>query len=255
LKEFEGNRTGDYYVFRRGFVEAVGSDGEIMIEEGGRLFELAPIREMLFADEEQYEELARCKWLLRLHTLNMKGSGLSRYFDPRPLIRSKYLANLTSLTLAGEDDNGHMDSLGMQALAATKHLAKLQRLDLGHNWMFISHHEPQELTKSRKALWKLGENKPALRELCLRDTGLRDGEVSGLAGQSWVSRLRVLDLSRNGLADEGCRALCESKFLANLEHLDLTRNQLYDEATDASTPLGDAAKRMLRKRFGKRVVF
>lgn len=253
LKEFEGNRTDDYYVFRRGFVEAVGSDGEIMVEEGDRLFALAPVREMVFADEEEYEELAKCKWLLRLHTLDMKGSGLSRYFDPRPLIRSKYLANLTTLILAGEDDNGHLDSLGMQALAATKHLVKLERLDLGHNWMFGPHHDPPEETKSRKALWKLGENKPALRELCLRDTGLRDGEVSGLAYQSWVSRLRVLDLSRNGIADDGCRSLCESKFLANLERLDLTRNAQYDEAAGTSTPLSPVAKRMLKKRFGKRV--
>jgi uncharacterized protein (TIGR02996 family) len=116
LKEFEGSRTDDYYVFRRGFVEAIGSDGEIMIEEGERVFALAPIRELVLADEEEYEDLAKCKWLLRLHTLDLKGSGLSEHFGPAPLIRSKYLANLKSLCLAGEDDNGHLDEVGLRAL-------------------------------------------------------------------------------------------------------------------------------------------
>ena len=65
LRDFEGSR-GDYYEFRRGFVEGISSDGEVMVEEGERLFALAPIRELYLADEEEYGALAECKWLLWL---------------------------------------------------------------------------------------------------------------------------------------------------------------------------------------------
>ena len=253
LKEFEGNRTADYYEFRRGFVEAIGSDGEIMIEEGERVFALAPIRELVLADEEEYGDLAKCKWLLRLHTLDLKGSGLSHHFNPAPLIRSKYLANLRSLCLAGEDDNGHLDAVGLRALAATKHLTKLERLDISRNWMFGESIAPGREANCREELWKLGERMPALRELRLGSIGLRDADVSGLVDRPWVSQLRVLDLRYSSFGEPGCRALCESKHLANLEKLILTETEYYDDAAGTFVPLEASTVRMLKKRFGKKL--
>jgi uncharacterized protein (TIGR02996 family) len=253
LEEFEGSRTADYYEFRRGFVEAIGSDGEIMVEEGERVFELAPIRELVLADEEEYGALAKCEWLLRLHTLDLKGSGLSAHFDPAPLIRSKYLANLKSLCLAGEDDNGHLDEVGLRALAGTRYLTKLERLDISHNWLFGADRTMPEQTVARKTLWRLGEKMPALRELNLSGIVMRCGELSAMTFQPWVSQLRVLDLSRNQLAEHGCRALCDSKQLVNLERLGLTRNERYDATTGSLVPLSAAVRAMLKKRFGKKV--
>ena len=256
LEEFADSYFGEPFEFRRGFVEDIGADPETFAERAEELFALAPIRSLRFGELEEYEDVAACKHLLRVTALDLTGSGMTTEydFDVNRLFRSKYLANLTTLVACGKDDNGHLDGGGMRALAATKYLAKLERLDISDNWMFGTHQYPPRATACRKALWELGENKPALRELRLHNIGLLDGDVSGLVGQAWVDRLRVLDLSGNGLAETGCRALCESKYLANLERLDLTGNEYHDTEANTLTPLSPAARRMLKARFGKRVV-
>jgi uncharacterized protein (TIGR02996 family) len=256
LKEFESGYFGEPFRFARGFIESIGLDDETLIERGEELFALAPIREVRFGELEEYEDIAKCKHLLRLSTLDLTGSGMATEFDfdVNRLFRSKYLANLTTLIARGKDDNGHLDAGGLRALAESKHLAKLQCLDISNNWMFGTHQYAPRAAACRKALWKLGENKPALRELRLSNIGLLDRDLSGLVTQKWVGQLRVLDLSRNGLAEAGCRALCESKYLGNVEQLILTANEYHDPDANTLTPLTPAARRMLKKRFGKRVV-
>ena len=244
----------DPFEFRRGFVERAEMDESTFAQIGDELFALTPLREVAFPEAEEFADLAKCKFLLRLNALDLTGARLTtEYFDTAKLLRSKYLANLTTLLACGHDDNGHLDAGGMKALAETTHLTRLERLDLSDNWMFGTHQYAPRATACRKALVKLGENKPALRELRLHNIGLLDGDVSGFVGQPWVSRLRVLDLSGNGLAESGCRALCDSKHLANLERLDLSGNEYHDPEENTLTPLSPAVQRMLKKRFGKRV--
>jgi len=238
LKEFEGNRTGDYYVFRRGFVEAIASDGEIMVEEGDRVFALAPIREIVFADEEEYGELAKCKWLLKLHTLDLKGSGLSHHFDPTPLIRSRYLANLTALCLAGEDDNGHLDMAGVEALVSSKYLGKVEELDLSGNWL-------NQFDRNTVITLLRAENLPALRRLLMRGVGLDEVDAAVIAQSAWLSKLKQLNLSRNTIRAPGMMSLAKSRHLAGLELLDLRDNL---------EPLPDSVRQSLKDRFGDRVL-
>jgi uncharacterized protein (TIGR02996 family) len=262
LKEFRASRTEhparneDFCIFRRGFVEGISSDGAILVEQGERLFTLAPIRELRLWDVEpdEHEALAKCKWLLRLHTLNLAEAGLGEEFGTA-LIRSRYLANLTALCMPASSEVA-MDSTYLRALAGTKHLANLTRLDISEHCLFMTDpyfgDDEEQAAACKRVLPRLGEKMPALRELRLSSTGVHDDDVRRLVGQAWVSRLRVLDLSRNCITETGCRSLCESKNLANLERLDLTGNMSDDE--DTSVPLSESAKRMLEERFGKRVV-
>ncbi|MCI0700592.1 MAG: hypothetical protein L0241_05885, partial [Planctomycetia bacterium] len=241
-------------VFRRGFVERISMDGSTVVERGEEIFALAPIRELLFQECEGFESLAKCKHLLRLHTLNLTGVVLSSDGSDAPaLLRSKYLANLTTLFVRRREDNGALDAGGLRAIAGTKHLAKLERLDISDNWMFIDDNPIREVTACRKALVLLGEKMPALRELGLGSMGLRDRDVIALVKQKWMNRLRALDLSENTLSEKACQALCKSKHLANLERLDLTDNQYLDEHTDDYGLLPRAVQQMLKKRFGKGV--
>jgi uncharacterized protein (TIGR02996 family) len=242
-------------VFRRGFVESIAMDVETFRARGGEVFALAPVRELRVQDAQSLDDLAESKHLLRLHTLNLGGAVLSEQGSGASvLLRSKYLANLTALVAGGQDDNGHLDPAGLRAIAGSRHLAKLEHLNVGGNWMFGQHADRRRAAAYRKVLWSLGEKMPVLRELRLSNIGLEDGEVLGLLQQRWVRQLRVLDLSRNSLGPEGCKALCDSKALAKLERLILTGNQYFDESSADYVALPAAAKRMLRQRFGKRVV-
>jgi len=242
-------------VFRRGFVETIAMDATAFIEHGEDVFALSPIRELRQQDCADFAELAKCKHLLRLRSLNLSGSVLSSDGSDSPvLLRSKYLANLTALTARGFDDNGHLDADGLRAIAGSRHLTKLASLDLSNNWILGEHVSSKEETACRTVLKKLGEKLPALRELRLRSVGLSDDHVLELVGQSWVRKLRILDLGSNHLSDAGCRALAESKHLAKLEQLLLTNNDFYDRDQGTSVPLSPATTRMLKKRFGKAVM-
>ena len=239
-------------VFRRGFVETIAMDVNTFLDRGYEVFALAPIRGLRIQDAQSLDNLAGCEDLLRLHALNLHGAVLSEDGSGASgLFRSKYLANLTTLIARGFDDNGHLDVAGLRTIANARYLKKLERLDVSDNWMFSR--PVREQTAFRKLIWKLGEKMPALRELRLSGIGMRCGELSAMTAQPWVTRLRVLDLSRNQLAEHGCRALCESKHLADLERLVLTRNDRYDAATDSLVPLPTAVRKMLTKRFGKKV--
>jgi uncharacterized protein (TIGR02996 family) len=241
-------------VFRRGFVETLAMDVETFVARGSEAFALSPIRGLRVQDAQSLDDLAKSKDLLRLNGLDFCGTVLSSEASDAPvLFRSKYLANLTSLVARGIDDNGHLDADGLKAIAGSKHLAKLVRIDVGSNWMFGTHQHPPRALACRKALYALGANKPELRELRMRAIGLSDGDLYGLLGQEWMSQLRVLDLRLNGFGDDGCRALCESRHLVNLEHLDLTGSEYYDPEANREVPLGAAVRRLLKKRFGKRV--
>jgi uncharacterized protein (TIGR02996 family) len=242
-------------VFRRGFVETIAMDVDGFLEHCEDVFEHAPIRGLRMQDSQSFDDLAGCKYLLRLTELDFPGAVLSEDASGTPaLFRSKYLANLTTLTARGADDNGHLDPVGLRAIANSKHLAKLEYLDVSDNWMFGRHADRRAATAYRKALWALGEKMPRLRELHLRNIGVEDEEVLGLLKQKWVRQLRVFDLSGNSVGPDGCAALCASKALAKLERLKLVGNQYYDAGKREYVPLGTSAKRMLKARFGKQVI-
>ncbi len=245
---------GPPVTFRRGFVDAIAMDVDSFNERAEEAFALAPVRELILQDCQALDELAPNNLLRRLRTLNLAGAVLSTDGTDVPvLFRSKYLSDLTTLIARGNDDNGHLDAGGLRALAGTRHLVRLERLDISDNWMFGEYAPAREQTACRKLLWRLGEKMTSLRELRLHNIGLRCGELSALTAQPWVSRLRVLDLSGNQLAEHGCRALCDSKYLTNLESLDVSDNEHADHELGTFEPLEPATKKMLKKRFGKKV--
>ncbi len=232
-------------VFRRGFVEVLSTQADCYCEAADEILAAAPIRELRFDECGGFARLAKCKALLRVRALDVSHAVLSSSGSDAPaLFRSKYLANLVELNASGYGDNGHLDNRGLAALANSKHLQKLERLDIGDNWMFVAT-PVRTTTVTRKLLWRLGANMPALRELRMAAMELKCGEISAFATQPWVARLRKLDLSANEFGDRGCRALRVSKRLANLEELDLRENLI---------ELPAATKRELKARFGKRVL-
>jgi uncharacterized protein (TIGR02996 family) len=245
IKRFvEKPSYGPAFVFRRGFVETVAVRPNKFLEDIDDLFELTPLRGLHFVDAGGFDWVAGCERMLRITDLNLNGCVLSDSGSyTAELLRSKYLANLVSLSASGVDDNGHLDARGLTALAGTRHLTKLEFLDIGDNWMF-GDVPASEATACRKLLWRLGAKMPALRDLRLAGMGLRCGEIGAFAVQPWVAQLRKLDLNSNEISEYGCRALCESERLANLEELDLRDN------VGELTP---ATRRALKARFGKRV--
>jgi uncharacterized protein (TIGR02996 family) len=246
LEDFASAFFGKPFEFRRGFVENIGTEGELLCEDGKRLFSLAPIREVRLGEEEEYEDLAKCKWLLRLRTLDLTGSGLSKHFGPAPLLRSRYLANLTTLRLCGQDDNGHLDIEGVRALIRSKHLGKLEELNLSGNWL-------NQFNRGTVGTFLAMDNMPALRALFLRGVGVLDAGAEAIASTPWMARVKVLDLSRNTIGDRGLRVLLESPLLAGIERLDL-RNNLDREAFEDSQPIRPATRRLAKQRFGERVL-
>jgi uncharacterized protein (TIGR02996 family) len=241
-------------VFRRGFVETIAMDVGTFAGRGEEVFALAPVRGLRMQDAQSLDNLAGCKALLRLTELDLPGAILSEDGSgASKLFRSKNLANLTTLTARGADDNGHLDPAGLRAVANSNHLARLERLDVSDNWMFGRHADRRQAAAYLNALLAVGENKSALRELRLRSVGVEDAELLELLKQKWVRQLRVLDLSSNNVGPTGCAALCKSRALAKLDRLTLTDNQYYDAAKGEYVALPAASKRALKAAFGKRV--
>jgi uncharacterized protein (TIGR02996 family) len=233
------------YVFRRGFVDEIDVEAETLVESGAELFATAPIRAVRLPDEEDFADLARCKHLLRLRSIDLTASGLSGGFGPARLFRSRYLANLTSLLARGYDDNCHLDLPGIRGITGSKYLGNLKHLDVGDNW--FGDKGTVELLKAT--------NLPALERLGFEGVGMEDEGAVALAATPWLARLKQLDLVANSIGERGARALLECPFLEKMELLDLRDNRTgADEDAEDGEPIRRATLRALRQRFGKRVL-
>jgi uncharacterized protein (TIGR02996 family) len=237
------------YVFRRGFVEQIDAQGETLIESGSELFAAAPIRGVRLPVEEDFTDLARCKHLLRLHSLDLSGSPLNRGSNVARLFRSRYLANLTTLVAVGYcgwDEDPHLDVAGLRAIAGSKYLAKLKHLDVCYNWF-----GPKGTVELLKAA-----NLTSLERLRCEDVALGDEGAVALAASPWIGRLKQLDLAHNLIGERGMSAVLESPFLEKSERLDLRHNLTQPEPSQVpeAEPVTRATLRALRQRFGKRVL-
>lgn len=248
LLEFTDLFYDDPLRFRRGFVEDISLDEELLVQHGAELFRRAPIRTIRMGDQGGFSELHKCKHLLRITTLDLTGSVLDdEYRGSAVFFRSEYLANLTTLIAQGYDDNGHLDAEGLRAIAESKYLTSLRKLDISNNWLFA---RSSNEAAARAAVLALG-NLPALVELEAEGIGLGEHAVD-LAAQPWLSRLKVLNLNSNNISDRGARALAYSPHLEHIEQLDLRDSIVFDD--DGETRLGPEVKSLLKQRFGKRVL-
>jgi uncharacterized protein (TIGR02996 family) len=246
LKEFSPNSGGNWwYSFRRGFVEALDSTVPVLVGAGERLFRLAPIRALNFQSEPDYAPLARGKWLMHLRALRLTAGAVDE-FVPAPLLRSRHLANLTTLEVCGNDSYEPLLGLSeVRALVGSKHLRTLEHLDLSGNCFNESNWTPFECFLARA-------NFPQLRKLNLRCTILNDDGAELLADTPWVTQLRELDLSVNEIRERGLRAILASPYLANIERLDLSDGIERVDYFEPDHPINEA-KRQLVERFGNRI--
>jgi uncharacterized protein (TIGR02996 family) len=229
------------WTFRRGFVEEVDVLGETLVEFGHELFAAAPIRGVHLPDEEDFEELAKCRHLLRLRSIDLTRSVLCGNVGLARLFRSRYLANLETLIAQGYDDNGHLYVEGIRGIVKSNYLRNLQHLDVSNNWFGVE--GTVELLKAC--------NLTGLQRLEFEGVGMDDEGAVALARTGWLSGLKFLNLVANYIGERGALALLASPFLQNIEQLDLRNNEIHREDID---PISDETRRGLRERFGKRVL-
>ncbi|MEM1350045.1 MAG: hypothetical protein AAGI01_15900, partial [Myxococcota bacterium] len=113
---------------------------------------------------------------------------------------------------------------GARALLASPLMERLVHLDLSHNHLDATLHEP--LTEHADSL-------EPLRELVLRGNELGDEGAELLAQLSLVRRLRLLDLYHNDIGPRGVGALVDHHALVGLEVLDLSYNDIGEDGARA----------------------
>ena len=160
--------------------------------------------------------------------------------DIAPLLKSRYLANISTLRLCGEDDNGHLGIEGIESLAKNKNLANLRHLDLSGNWF-----GPDGIPPLVEAVWL-----PNLRRLELEGVGIANEGVDWLAGATGFRSLRVLNLVSNSIGERGGQRILNTSWFEQLELLDL-RDHVGENYIDE--PLTATTVDLLKQKFGARI--
>jgi uncharacterized protein (TIGR02996 family) len=201
------------------------------------------IRELVSVQWEQLEELdlssnelgpaairhlGESPHMRNLRHLDLSGNHTLRDPSVAALAKSEHLRGLRVLSL-GFWRPSHR---GLAALASATWLSNLARLDL----MSIDLDDA-----GIKVL--AGAPLDSLRWLELNYNELTPGKVRALLCAPWIANLTHLDLNNNAIGEEGARALAQAPQLSNLVHLDVSSNKL-----------NDAAGKVLRERFGDRVI-
>lgn len=196
--------------FRRGFVEEVKLGVRQLMDHGGELFALAPVRRVhllrLTHSSIGVSELAASGLLRRLRGLSLRGSGVGS------AISHDLIARLDSEALEELDLTGTLAGAAtLAALAGARRLPRLRTLRLGTNQL-------------GGALANLLPRPPvyALRELDLSETGLAQADLQALWDWPGLASVEALDLSDVRLGVRGTQAMVRSPHLRSLKCLDLT---------------------------------
>jgi uncharacterized protein (TIGR02996 family) len=113
--------------FRRGFVEQV-TVGAAAFLHAEQLFQLSPVQHVCFKGAARYlAELASCRHLARLSTIDLRQNSLYAHHMPI-LLASQHLTRLRRLYLG----HNRVGDSGVRTLAASRYLAQLTDLDLSH---------------------------------------------------------------------------------------------------------------------------
>jgi uncharacterized protein (TIGR02996 family) len=234
--------------FRRGFVWAISINDEELrfVDNAAALFRLAPIERVNLFHKGQHADLARCPELLRVKELLLDRQGFETE-EIEALLRSPYLQNLVRLELIADDDNGHLETGGLERLGRAKTLPALRHLDLSYNycgWMFSDERETwvERLTKGKL----IGQ----LETLRLRSTDVTDEGAQIIARCKRVSCLQHLDLSGNSIGEKGLQAIATSRTLPALTTLDLRGNRCETEDGTEVEGCPPATRQLLEDRFG-----
>lgn len=135
LAEFERDWVGDlaqmvdWWTFRRGFVEEIGTSASKFLANACTLFQRMPIQEIhLCRVRDQMAAVADCAYLQRASNLDLS-NNIVRDQGVRLLANSRHLAHVCVLNLS----SGGIGDAGIRALAGSSHLAELRELYLGDN--------------------------------------------------------------------------------------------------------------------------
>jgi uncharacterized protein (TIGR02996 family) len=272
-------RSAEFY---GGLVHSVSMTANAFIRYGSRIFDRAPVLVVkLDGAAPVMERVVATSALVRLRGLNLRNNRLSQeHIDllaEAPLVVGLYSVDLSENYVTNE---------GAAALAASRSLPALKRIRLEKcqigspglaaiaraAWpnlkrLFLSQNEVgetgvaalvggplasqlTELDLSRNSLgpastWVLAQSTrlTALTELDLSWNVLGNGGATALADAPGLSGLETLNLFSNGIGAAGARAIAQSRHLGGLYFLGLAGNRI-----------GPAAERLLRRRFGRRVV-
>jgi uncharacterized protein (TIGR02996 family) len=214
-------------VFRRGFIEEVTLDAQVLVARAAEIFGAAPIDSLRIHEAGSLAaELAACPSLARVRRLHI-GSADG---DSEPLGDAGLAALAASPHLAGlEALSFGMEQIGegLQALAGASWIGSLRSLDLSGNEI------------GDDALTSFLSDAPLrrLERLVLDGTGAGLGAVQALAEADRFGELRVLDLSNNQIGGAGLASLAGSAHLPRLAALNL--NGAYLEPGSLG-PLGTA---------------
>ena len=119
----------DWWTFRRGFVEEIGTSTDKFLRHACSLFQRAPIQEVhLCGVRDRMEPLAASAFLQRATYLDLS-NNVVRDQGARLLADSRYLAHIRGLNLSSSG----IGDAGLKALAASPHLSELRELYLGDN--------------------------------------------------------------------------------------------------------------------------
>jgi uncharacterized protein (TIGR02996 family) len=249
----------DGHTFRRGFLDSVTMSATTFATSAKKLFDAVPtVRAAHFVHAaNELNDLTKCKYLSRLASVDVSEmcwcGACPIHRDLDALFKCDKLTSLTSLSVHSD----RMDAAGARKLAASAALAKLKELDVSYNPLGAA--GVTAMLKSKH----LGN----LTELKLGSCELGDAGLKVLAKAKSLPALRKLVLAGNELTADGVTALIASPLFAQLRHLDLWRNPIGHVGARALAAAGsalefldvracgitEAAKKVLVKRFGKKV--
>jgi len=249
----------DHYEFPRGFLDSVRMSATTFARNAKKLFDAVPtLRAAHFVHAaNELQALTKCKYLSRLASVNVSDmcwcGNCPIHRDLDALFKCEKLDALTTLIVHSD----RMDAAGARKLAACAGLAKLKALDVSYNP--LGEAGVTAMLKSKH----LGN----LTELYLSSCELGDAGLKALARAKGLPALRKLVLTGNELTADGLGAFVASPLFAQLTHLDLWHNPIKHTGAKAlaaaesaldfldvrACGITEAAKKVLVKRFGKKV--
>jgi uncharacterized protein (TIGR02996 family) len=142
---------------------------------------------------------------------------------PQPRVDVKSLTTLDGLQAFLRAPKFADRMPGVQAVAASPHLTRAERLDLSHN----------ELNGEHLAALLASPHLAELRSLNLGSNKVGPTGAKAIAGCARLSRLEFLSLWFNDIGPEGAAALAASPHLSSLKNLELYANNLGDRGVIA----------------------
>jgi hypothetical protein len=246
--------------FPLGLLEWLRVDARVLVQRGGDLFALAPIRRLdLYNPAEIGPQLAACRPLRWVETLTVS----DRYIGPlnavsmEALAKSSHLERLKELWLP----HGNLGDRGATLLAAAPWLSRLRALSLSDNGLSIDGvvvlasargFRPEVLDLSlnesgSRGLEELtmGGTLDRVRDLRLIECRIGDAGIRALAGRWSLAGPESLYLRDNAITDEGAEALASAPWVGGVKFLDLADNRVGPYGRDALLRACDPAVRLV----------